>query len=77
MQQMWDNFNTQGTITRKGWNDLLDKYLETGHMTSDDYEKMCETCKLVINEIKKSIKRRNKPERDTTHHSLQNNETKI
>jgi hypothetical protein len=71
---MWDNNKSPGNITRKEWNDLLDSYLETGHMSVDDYEKMCETCKLVINEIKKSRKRTNKPERDVTHHSLQNNE---
>lgn len=53
------------------WNRVLDKYLETGHMLSEEYEELDDLQKYVIQELKKSFKRLNKSEVCETHHSLQ------
>lgn len=45
----------------KPWNDLVDSYLETGSMSGDpgDLENLNAAQKWFVNEVKKSIKRRN------------------
>lgn len=57
-------------MERKEWNALLDKYLTTGKMLSEDYEQLNEVQVAIIQEIKKSMARLNKPEILTKHHSL-------
>ena len=44
-------------MDRKDWNKLLDKYLITGTMLSEEYEALNEIQKTIINEIKKAFKR--------------------
>ena len=57
-------------MERKEWNALLDKYLSTGKMLSDEYEVLNEIQKAIIQELKKSFARMNKPEVEKIHHSL-------
>jgi hypothetical protein len=45
-------------MNRKEWNALLDKYLTTGVMASEDWEALNEIQRVIIQEIKKSINRR-------------------
>jgi len=61
-------------MERKDWNRLLDKYLETGKMLSEEYEQVNDIQRAIIQELKKSFKRLNKGEVNEIHHSLQNNE---
>jgi len=60
-------------MERLQWNSLLDKYLTTGNMLSEEYEQLNEIQITIIQELKKSYKRLNKGEVDLIHHSLQNN----
>lgn len=39
------------------WNKFLDHYLTEGNMSADDYYKLTDEQKFVINEIKKAFKR--------------------
>jgi hypothetical protein len=55
----------------KEWNALIDRYLLDGVMSSEEWEKLDDSQKIVINEIKKAFKRINKREILTIHHSLQ------
>ena len=45
-------------MLRDAWNKLLDKYLTTGVMASEDWEELNEIQRTIIQEIKKSINRR-------------------
>lgn len=63
-------------MERKQWNGLLDKYLLTGKMLSEEYEQLNEIQVAIIQELKKSFKRINKSEVLNIHHSLQTNENK-
>ncbi len=56
------------------WNKVLDTYLTTGHILSEEYEQLNEIQVAIIQELKKSFKRLNKGEVLGIHHSLQNNE---
>ena len=56
------------------WNKVLDKYLTTGHLLSEEYEELDDLQKYVIQEVKKSFKRLNKREVNEIHHSLQSSE---
>jgi Fe-S cluster biosynthesis and repair protein YggX len=56
------------------WNKTLDRYLTENIMSSDEWEKLDDMQKIIINEIKKSIARLNKREILTTHHSLNKHE---
>lgn len=47
-------------MKRKDWNNLLDKYLTMGTMSSEDYEALNEMQIIIIQEIKKSYARRKK-----------------
>ncbi len=44
-------------MIRKNWNKLLDKYLITGNMSSDEYAELTELQVIIIQEIKKSFAR--------------------
>ncbi len=61
-------------MERKEWNKFLDGYLTTGKVLSEDYEKLNEIQVAIIQEIKKSFARINKPIINKVHHSLQNND---
>jgi hypothetical protein len=39
------------------WNEFLDEYLTYGQMSAEDYYKLNDEQKFVINEVKKSFKR--------------------
>ena len=39
------------------WNALLDKYLVTNHMLSEEYEQLNEIQQIIIQELKKAFKR--------------------
>ena len=54
------------------WNKFLDNYLINGTMSASDYEELNEMQVLIVQEIKKSLKRINKPEVNNIHHSLCN-----
>ena len=57
-------------LDKKTWNNILDKYLTTGHLLSEEYEILDIEYKFVIQEIKKSLKRINKPMINEIHHSI-------
>jgi hypothetical protein len=44
-------------MERKNWIKVLDNFLKTGKLLSEDYEAMDDLQKTIIQEIKKSIKR--------------------
>lgn len=44
-------------MERQEWNKLLDKYLTTNQMLSEEYEKLNDIQKAIIQELKKSFKR--------------------
>lgn len=46
-------------MEQKEWNRCLDKYINTGHLLSEEYEQMDEIQKVIIQELKKSYKRLN------------------
>lgn len=46
-------------LPNKDWNRILDKYLNKGIMSAEDYETLLPEQKQVINEIKKALKRIN------------------
>ena len=56
------------------WNKVLDTYLTTGHILSEEYEQLNEIQVAIIQELKKAFKRLNKCEVCEIHHSLQTNE---
>jgi len=58
-------------MERKEWNNLLDSYLKTGKMLSEEYEALNEIQRAIIQELKKAFARINKPVIETIHHSLQ------
>ena len=60
-------------MERKEWNHLLDKYLETGTMMSEEYESLNDIQRSIIQELKKAFARINKKEVCEVHHSLINN----
>lgn len=47
-------------MDRKEWNKLLDKYLTTQKMLSEEYEALNEIQVTIIQELKKSFKRLDK-----------------
>lgn len=61
----------------KNFNRVLDKYLTEGIMLSEEYEMMEDEQKLIIQTIKRALKRIKGREILTTHHSITNkqNET--
>jgi len=59
-------------MERKEWNALLDKYLATHKMLSEEYEKLNDIQRALIQELKKSFARSKEVEILTTHHSLIN-----
>lgn len=59
-------------MERKEWNALLDKYLSTGHLLSEEYEQLNEIQITIIQELKKSFKRLNKSDILEIHHSITN-----
>lgn len=61
-------------MEQKEWNRLLDRYLTENVMSSDEWERLDDMQKIIINEIKKSLKRLNKPVINEIHHSLKDNE---
>lgn len=61
-------------MERKEWNALLDKYIQTGHLLSEEYEQLNEIQVAIIQELKKSFKRINKPVVNEIHHSLKQDE---
>jgi hypothetical protein len=46
-------------MERKNWNKVLDKYIAEHHLTVEEWEEMNEIQKTIIQEIKKSNKRKN------------------
>lgn len=44
-------------MIRKEWNKVLDLYLTTGNMSSDEYGELTELQIIIIQEIKKSFAR--------------------
>lgn len=44
-------------MNRKEWNEILDKYLMTNTLHSEEYYKLNDIQKAIIQEIKKSLKR--------------------
>ena len=48
------------TLDSKTWNRILDIYLSENRITSDDYELLTASQRIIINEIKKSLNRINK-----------------
>lgn len=52
------------------FNKVLDYYLSTGKMLSEDYEKLDDMQKYVIQTLKRAYKRLNKGEINEIHHSL-------
>lgn len=48
-----------GGLGQKEWNRALDGYLEANNMDAETYEAMSETQKMIIQEIKRSVKRIN------------------
>ncbi len=59
-------------MDRKEWNQLLDKYIETHHMLSEEYEQLNDIQRALIQELKKHFSRIKSKEILTTHHSLIN-----
>lgn len=51
-----------GGLDDKDWRIALDGYLTIGNLPSDVYERMNDTQKNIMQEIKKSMKRINPPE---------------
>ena len=52
-------FKNSDGLEDKEWREVLDKYLETNEMESNQYERMSLEQKRIIQEIKKSVKRMN------------------
>lgn len=52
------------------WNKVLDRYLLTAHILSEEYEALDDYQKAVIQELKKAFQRLNKKEVLEIHHSL-------
>ena len=61
-------------ISKKDWNRIVDNYLETGKMLSEDYESLDELQVYVIQTLKRAFSRINKPVINEIHHSLSQNE---
>lgn len=59
-------------MEHKEWIALLDKYLLTGTMLSEEYEVLYDEQKFTIQELKKAFARINKKETNELHHSLNN-----
>ena len=60
-------------MERLEWNKLLDKYLTTQKMLSEEYEALNEIQTAIIQELKKAFARLSKKEVCEVHHSLTNN----
>lgn len=54
------------------WNKVLDSYIKTQTLSSEDYEDMNRDQKMVIQELKKHFARLDKPVINKKHHSLIN-----
>ena len=50
-------FSRKDGLDDKSWRNALDKYITTNKLDSSEYEDMNKDQKMVIQEIKKSIKR--------------------
>lgn len=48
---------TNKELTTKEWNSVIDRYLTENRIASDDYEKLSNDERIVLNEIKKSLVR--------------------
>jgi len=59
LKRQLTNKDSQG-LPHLEWNKVLDSYLTTGNLDSNDWEKMSTAQKWLCNEIKKSTKRINK-----------------
>lgn len=61
-------------MERLEWNKVLDRFLTTGEIEIEEWEKIktegTEVQNLVIKEIMKSFERINKPEVNEIHHSI-------
>lgn len=44
-------------MVRKDWNRVLDSYLATGNMSSDEYGELTELQIIIIQELKKAFSR--------------------
>jgi hypothetical protein len=63
--EIWDSYkslkrkatNSIPGLDSKTWNICFDKYLKTNTLDSDNYEKMNDIQRQIIQEIKKSVKR--------------------
>lgn len=60
-------------MERKEWNQLLDKYITTQKMLSEEYEALNDIQTAIIQELKKSFARLKTRVIMETHHSLINN----
>lgn len=52
-------FETRSGLPESEWKVQLDKYLTENTLSSEEYNKMSDTQQMIIQEIKKSIKRLN------------------
>lgn len=59
-------------MTPKEFNEVLDRYLTTNKMLSEEYELLDDEQRLIIQTLKRAFKRINGREVLTTHHSLTN-----
>ena len=44
-------------MERKEWNEVLDRYLATANIASDEYDSLNEVQMMIIQELKKAFKR--------------------
>jgi hypothetical protein len=57
-------------MERKEWNSLLDKYIETKKMLSEEYEALNDIQRALIQELKKHFARKETRTVNLIHHSL-------
>lgn len=53
----YKSLNMSDGLSPKEWSEALDRYLQENKMSSEVWDKMNNEEKVIINEIKKSIKR--------------------
>ena len=53
----YKSLSTTNGLSEKEWRDTLDRYLQENKMSSEVWDKMNNEEKIIINEIKKSVKR--------------------
>ncbi len=57
IQKEYNASLTNKELSTKEWNGVLDRYLIENKIASDDYEKLSNDERIVLNEIKKSLVR--------------------